>query len=740
MKLKFRADAKDMAIFLGFSALLFILICLAVSNVGVFIAENEFAGFTIIPAITRYFWFTLMLFIIALIAMFMSVQSWFFDREEGIGLQIGEKKEKNYSRWAKDKEIQHSLDVVAVDPLAPKTEAAGIPLIMTPKKVWVDNGGYHNLVIGSTGAGKTQTTVLPMVNLLAKHDESMIITDPKGEIYELTSNYLKSLGYNIVLLNFRDPQQGNSWNPMYLPYSLYKDHKIDKSIELLEDLAANILKDPSAKGQDPFWENTSADYFSGLSFALFEDGNENQINLNSINLMTTIGEEKLANTTYIKEYFSFKDPASTAYIKASSTLMAPNETKGSILSVFKQRVQLFASRTNLSEMLANNDFDMRDIGRKKTAVFIVIQDEKTTYHTLVTIFLKQCYETLISVAQECGGKLPHRTNFILDEFANMPPLKDVTTMVTAARSRNIRFTFIIQNFSQLYEVYGKENGETIKGNCGNIVYLISTELSALEEISKMCGEVKSKEKEKTTSTPLVTVSDLQRMEQWHTIILRIRTMPFKTKLTPNYQMDWGHNFPKADYPHRQEIPVQTFDLKTYVEKRREEKINNLLGNTGAAGTTPAIPNPLANPPVPPVPFGAGTATNPFSAKPLPPMDSTPKPAKPAGGGINVEDLVKRIDAKIAELEEEEKKEKEAQKEQEKKEEKVTPVSNEETKPTLPLSSAPTMQDVRVEPQVSKPTIPATNQVSQQAPSVPSSTVNKPSISDDGFFDDFFGGD
>ena len=212
--------------------------------------------------------------------------------------------------------------------------------------------------------------------------------------------------------------------------------------------------------------------------------------------MTTVGEEKLANTTYIKEYFSFKDPASTAYVKASSTLMAPNETKGSILSVFKQRVQLFASRKNLSEMLAHNDFDMRDIGKKKTAVFIVIQDEKTTYHTLVTIFLKQCYETLISVAQECGGKLPHRTNFILDEFANMPPLKDVTTMVTAARSRNIRFTFIIQNFSQLYDVYGKEQGETIKGNVGNIIYLISTELSALEEISKMCGEVKSKEKER----------------------------------------------------------------------------------------------------------------------------------------------------------------------------------------------------------------------------------------------------
>ncbi len=766
MKLKFRADAKDAAIFGVFAVVLFLLICLAVSNVGSFISDQEFIGLNFLPAITKYLPFTLMLFIIALIAMFLSVQSWFIEREEGVGFQIGAKKEKNYSRWATDKELKRDGGVVAVDPLAPKTDAAGIPLIMTPKKVWVDNGGYHNLVIGSTGAGKTQTTVLPMVNLLAKHDESMIITDPKGEIYEETSNYLKSLGYNIVLLNFRDPQQGNSWNPMYLPYSLYKDHKIDKSIELLEDLAANILKDPSAKGQDPFWENTSADYFAGLSFALFEDGDPSQINLNSINLMTTVGEEKLANTTYIKEYFSYKDPASTAYIKASSTLMAPNETKGSILSVFKQRVQLFASRENLSEMLGNNDFDMRDIGRKKTAVFIVIQDEKTTYHTLVTIFLKQCYETLISVAQESGGKLPHRTNFILDEFANMPPLKDVTTMVTAARSRNIRFTFIIQNFSQLYEVYGKESGETIKGNCGNIVYLISTELSALEEISKMCGEVKSKEKEKTSSTPLVTVSDLQRMEQWQTIILRIRMMPFKTKLTPHFQMNWGHSFPKAKYPQREEIPVQIFDLKGYVERKREEKINNLLGNSGNApgGSFPpsgipggVMPNPMMggamsggpmapigsgmSNTVPRAPFGNGTPSNPFSTKPQPPKgtmndrnlkNELPK-RKPdfeefskAGSGINIEDLVKRIDAKIAELEEEEKKEKEQQTKMGTKMEepkKVVP----ESKPTISSDATSSQPSTVANPQPPSP-----------VPTSKDSNTSK--VSDDEFFDDFFGDD
>ena len=644
MKLRFRAEPKDILIFVIFCVVLLYFVAIAVLNISSFADTGTLHGLNPFPAFEpEYIGATLLFFIAALVAIFTSVSSYFFDREKGFGVKAEAKKEKGYSRWATDKEMKKELKLI--DPLAKETDAAGLPIIMTPKGVWVDNSEYHNLIIGSTGAGKTQTTVLPMVHNLSKRGDSMIVTDPKGEIYEDTAEMLKAKGYNIVLLNFRDPQQGNAWNPLSLPYSLYKNGNSDKATELLEDLALNILYDESSKSQDPFWEKTSADYFSGLALALFDDATEDQINLNSINLMTTLGEEKFGATTYVKEYFSYKDPAGAAYINASSTLMAPNETKGSILAVFKQKIKLFSSRENLSEMLSYSDFDMRDIGKQKTAVFIVIQDEKKTYHSLVTIFLKQCYETLISVAQESGGKLPYRTNFILDEFANMPPLKDVTTMVTAARSRNMRFNFIIQNFAQLYEVYGKENGETIKGNCGNIVYLISTELSALEEISKMCGEVKSKEKEKTTSTPLVTVSDLQRLKQWETIVLRIRMMPFKTKLTPNFQMDWGDHYPKATYPKREKIPVKVFDIKGFVEKKKEDKINQMLG--GSVG--PKMP----------------TGNNPFMNSKSPSMPTPPMPGmgfpsqSNSKGGLDVDDLVKRIDAKIAELEEEERREKEA---------------------------------------------------------------------------------
>ena len=644
MKLKLRADAKDWLIFGIFAIFLLYVIALGVLNISSVVSGE---GFTLnpFPAFTsKYLTTTIVFYVIALGGLLISVSSYFFEREEGIGFS-STKKDKGYSRWAKDKEMKAVLK--EVDPKAPTSEYAGIPLISKNGKLWVDNGEYHTLVIGATGAGKTQSTILPAIQCLAKKGESMILTDPKGELYEGTGELLKSKGYDIIVLNFRSPQRGNAWNPMTLPYRLYKGGNKDKAIELLDDLALNILYEENSGNSDPFWEKTSADYFSGLALGLFEDAKEEQINLNSISLTTTVGEEKCGGSTYVKEYFNLKDPNSPAYINASGTIMAPNETKGSIISVFKQKIKLFSSRENLSEMLSYSDFDLRTIGERPTAVFIIIQDEKKTYHSLATIFIKQCYETLIDVAQEHGGKLPCRTNFLLDEFANMPPLKDVTTMITAARSRQVRFTMIIQNFAQLTQVYGKENAETIKGNCGNIIYLISTELSALEEISKLCGEVKSKKDDKTASTPLVTVSDLQRMKQFDQIVLRLRMQPYKTSFTPNFKIDWGEQkFPKMGYVEREKRPVQVFDVREFVKEKRQQKIRDMMmENNGGAPTSGG--GIMSSPSSSASPF-MQASTSGFASKP-----ATPPPSS-GSQSVDIDDLVRKIDAKIAEIEKEEK--------------------------------------------------------------------------------------
>jgi len=578
--MKFKISPKDFLVFCLYCVLLLYLCAIAVLNFSSFINEGEFYGLLPFKAFTGdYLVLTLFMFFISLVIIFSSVSSYIFNKEKGkgLGLKLGEKQESGYARWSTEKEIKADAGVAKVDPQANVVDAAGIPLINNGKETWVDNGEYHNLVIGSTGSGKTQTVVKPMVNLLAKKGESMIITDPKGEIYKYAATALKERGYKIIVLNFREPSHGNAWNPLTLPYVHYKNGNTDKSTELLDDVALNILYDQTKKNSDSdFWEKSAADYFSALALGLFYDAKEKEVNLNSINYMSSIGEERYATSTYIKEYFNLKGQDSSPYIFASNTINAPNETKGGILSTFRQKIRLFSSRESLSEMLAYSDFKMEDIGREKTAVFMIIHDEKKTYHSLMTIFIKQCYETLIDVAQENGGKLPYRTNFILDEFANMPPLKDVDSMVSAARSRDIRFTFIIQNFAQLNDVYGKEVAEIIKGNCGNLVYLISTELAALEEISKMCGEVKSKEKDKTASTPLVTVSDLQKLKLFEAIIIRLRKNPFKTKLEPDFKMNWGMNRTEAQYPNREIKKIELFDIKKYVtEEKRKQMMNNL---------------------------------------------------------------------------------------------------------------------------------------------------------------------
>lgn len=183
---------------------------------------------------------------------------------------------------------------------------------------------------------------------------------------------------------------------MTLPYQLYKNGNVDKSTELLEDVANNILKDESQS--DPFWQNSAADYFSGCVLGLFEDAKEEEVNLNSIYTMTIQGEERYGTSTFIKEYFKMKGESSAPYIFASNVINAPKDTQGGQLSTFRQKIRIFASREGLSSMLSFTDFDMRKIGQEKTAVFIVIQDEKTTYHSLATIFIKQLYETLIDEA------------------------------------------------------------------------------------------------------------------------------------------------------------------------------------------------------------------------------------------------------------------------------------------------------------------------------------------------------
>ena len=218
----------------------------------------------------------------------------------------------------------------------------------------------------------------------------------------------------------------------------------------------------------------------------------------------------------------------------------------------------------------------------------------------------------------------------------------------------MRFTLIIQNFAQLNEVYGEQNAETIKGNCGNTIYLMSSELKALEEMSKMCGEIKVKtgkgDKEQNETRPLITISDLQKLKKFEIIVRRLRFSPFKTKLTPDFKMNWGRNYPKVDLsqtPYRERKEVKVFDVREFVKKKKQEKMFNLLDNNngGAPSGLPMFPGMGFDSPNMPFP---GMPSMPSSPQ-IPNMFNEP----PSNPSFNIDDIVKKIDAKIMEIEKEE---------------------------------------------------------------------------------------
>ena len=178
--MKIKVEKKDLIIFIEFCVFLLYLCAIGVLNVSSIASEGRFYGLLPFKAFThRYIGMTFFLFLAALIGIFMAVKSYIFDRDKGFGFTIGGKKEKGYSKWATDKEFKNGLSVVNIQD--EKTEAAGIPLYSKKGKMWVDNGEDHYLVMGATGSGKTVIVAKPMIKLLAKHNESMILTDPKGD-------------------------------------------------------------------------------------------------------------------------------------------------------------------------------------------------------------------------------------------------------------------------------------------------------------------------------------------------------------------------------------------------------------------------------------------------------------------------------------------------------------------------------------------------------------------------------
>ena len=329
-------------------------------------------------------------------------------------------------------------------------------------------------MLDGSGSGKSASYVIPNACQLLG---SYVFTDPKGELYDKTAGYLKEKGYKIKVLNLVRPQKSDGYNPL-----VHIRNEIDVDV-----IANTVVKGQTdtASGSDPYWEDMAEMLLKALIYYLKAVRPPEEQNLSScaelVRAANNNGGDNLL--TNLMNQLPFDHPARMNY---KSIEIAPEKTYGSILSSLQSKLGKFDSK-EIAELTSTNTIDFTDIGKEKTAVYVISSDTHAAYDFLLTIFFSQMIQQLYDFADESGGALPVPTYFILDEFANIGKIPDFDKKISTSRSRKISFSVILQNLDQLEAVY-KEQHETIMGNCDTHVFLGSNSQKTVEYFSKALGE------------------------------------------------------------------------------------------------------------------------------------------------------------------------------------------------------------------------------------------------------------
>jgi len=507
------------------------------------------------------------------------------------------KNEHGSSKFADFKEIQENYDKEDINNI----NNIGLPVWYEKEKgkfknVYFDTKSPHYVLIGSTGSGKSATVSLNMAIHFATANEkhSVILTDPKGELFKNTGKIFKDNGYDVVTIDFRNPTSSDKINIMqpiidewkkYCLYNeymiiflshLFKHNKISlnkftdndkyqdkiKSDYLLEDYIVDSIKNNRDKiekniknkkfyddlnikeyckdnareflenksneeilffikenqnksskyqaetnrlvislgnlifsekeSKDPFWINSAKQLFIGIVGLFLEDYrngliDENKINISSVKKFQNSSLIK-ENQTYLQRNLNTREYGSLSKDYLTSILSSAENTYKSITAIFAEKMSIFDD-LNVENITSVSEFSFTNVGKKATALYIIVPDEDKSYFQLVTIILGMLIKDLTKFAnlKENNGTLPVRVEWLLDEFANCPPLDSIETTVSMARSRGMRFFFFIQSFSQLDQQYGKETANIIVDNCA-LQFLKTNSVECAERIAKKLGK------------------------------------------------------------------------------------------------------------------------------------------------------------------------------------------------------------------------------------------------------------
>ena len=378
------------------------------------------------------------------------------------------------SGWMSRKEMAGVLDLVP-----DLRKHKGVVLGMLDNKaVCIPENPHINgnlAVYGSSGSMKTRSFCMNRILQAAVRGESLIISDPKSELYEKSSEYLRDQGYCVKVFNLVNPENSDSWN------CLSEVEGQELMAQLFVDV---IIKNTINNGKgDHFWDSCEMNLLKALVLYVDQSYAEQNRNIGEVyRLLTLSGESDLDSL------FENLPPTHPAKAPYSLYKQASDTVRSGVIIGLGSRLQVFQSEL-IKKITTRDEIDLELPGKERCAYFLVTSDQDSTFDFLASLFLSFCFIKLVRYADKnCeGGKLPVPVHVLGEELTACGTIPDLSRRLSVIRSRNISMSCVFQNLAGLQNRYPLNLWQEILGNCDAQLFLGCTDELTAEFISSRTG-------------------------------------------------------------------------------------------------------------------------------------------------------------------------------------------------------------------------------------------------------------
>lgn len=376
---------------------------------------------------------------------------------------------------------------------------------------------YESVLIqGGMGRGKTSTFVMPNLLMPPKTRPSFVVTDTSGEIFQNSSGYLASLGYQVRVLNLMDPSRSETYNP------LARATRPQEIAELAKTLVQSSTGQIGHLPNDPFWQQAAEKLIRIMAQCLLNQPDARLRNLANLrHLITGFDAHVVPNGQLgkIDDFVLASTQSDQSTYQAYKAFVQGNlKTIQSVLMSADVALDPIAT-PEMAALTATNSFDFSELRQRPTVIYVIVnQTQMELYAFLLNLFYAELFRSLLRNQQN-----PGRPVWLLLDEAGHLSIPGFEVFGTTARKYKVAFTLFLQSMAQLESRYGPLGARTIQEALATEIYLPGMALDTARSLEARLG--------RRAKAPLMAANELIRMKDNQALLLQSNNLPviLKTK-------------------------------------------------------------------------------------------------------------------------------------------------------------------------------------------------------------------